>query len=672
MTEAFYLAGPIAWPRGIALLATAGAAGNSALVVFALYMVGVFVLAWFSNRLLQKKAFLSEYFLGSRSLGVWAFALTFAATSASGGSFTGFPSLIYTHGWVLAMWIASYMVVPICTMGLLGKRLNQVARKTGAITVPDVLRDRFESAVLGIFAMLLIVLFMTFNLVAQFKAGSEILRTLLLDVPLFQQTTALVAHWTADVPALAHVHPGYLVCLLTFALAVVFYTTYGGFHAVVWTDVLQGVVMVAGVLILLPLVLWQVGGLENANQRLARMTPPVRAIGTLEVPSPPDENLVVPAGSWVRASGSVPGGSRWLRVGRFATIRAGQRRTDGVWLLAPTTPEEIEDAQRRANAPENDHARSITATITRITRPIHPDDRPGVYLAGPGPEVSTESGAGFLPMSLAISFFFMWAISGSGQPSNMVRLMAFRNSLTLSRAIFTVSIYYTLIYFPLVVIFCCARVLLPGLDQESDRIMPAMAVSVTSNAGMPWLAGLLVAAPFAAIMSTVDSFLLVISSAVVRDLYQRNINPQASEKTIKRLSYACTLVIGLCATLVALYPPTFLQDIIVYTGGGLAAAFLVPVAMGLYWPRVTLAGAMAAMLGGFVAHLSLYAVPLVQQLWAVWNGAASFSLRPLRPWGFDPVFWGLVASLAIGIVATLCSAPPPEKLVRRYFYRDAA
>ena len=84
MTEAFYLAGPIAWPRGIAPLATAGAAGNSALVVFALYMVGVFVLAWFSNRLLQKKAFLSEYFLGSRSLGVWAFALTFAATSASG------------------------------------------------------------------------------------------------------------------------------------------------------------------------------------------------------------------------------------------------------------------------------------------------------------------------------------------------------------------------------------------------------------------------------------------------------------------------------------------------------------------------------------------------------------------------------------------------------------
>ncbi|MBW3596626.1 MAG: hypothetical protein KY475_05055, partial [Planctomycetes bacterium] len=52
------------------------AAGNSAIYTFALYILGVLFLAWASNRLLQKKAFLSEYFLGSRSLGVWAFALT--------------------------------------------------------------------------------------------------------------------------------------------------------------------------------------------------------------------------------------------------------------------------------------------------------------------------------------------------------------------------------------------------------------------------------------------------------------------------------------------------------------------------------------------------------------------------------------------------------------------
>ena len=54
------------------------------------------------------------------------------------------------------------------------------------------------------------------------------------------------------------------------------------------------------------------------------------------------------------------------------------------------------------------------------------------------------------------------------------------------------------------------------MDQTPDRIMPAMAFLLTENAGIPWLAGLIIAAPFAAAMSTVDSFMLMISSSFVR------------------------------------------------------------------------------------------------------------------------------------------------------------
>ena len=155
------------------------AAGSSALITFCVYTLAVFGLAALSSRLLKSRDFLNEYFLGSRSLGVWALALTFAATSASGGSFTGFPSKIYSHGWVLALWIGSYMIFPICTMGLLGKRINQVSRKTGAITVPDIFRDRFQSPSFSVLATSLIVFFTCVNLVGQFKAGSMILQTLL-------------------------------------------------------------------------------------------------------------------------------------------------------------------------------------------------------------------------------------------------------------------------------------------------------------------------------------------------------------------------------------------------------------------------------------------------------------------------------------------------------------
>ena len=146
------------------------------LVAFGLYLVGVAALGVFAHRYLRRGSFVSEYFLGNRGLGPWVLALTLAATAISGGSFMGFPSLIYTNGWVMALWIASYMVVPLTAMALLGKRINQVARVSGAVTVPDVLRDRFGSPALGVTGSLLILLFLLFNLVAQFKAGGLVMQ----------------------------------------------------------------------------------------------------------------------------------------------------------------------------------------------------------------------------------------------------------------------------------------------------------------------------------------------------------------------------------------------------------------------------------------------------------------------------------------------------------------
>jgi SSS family solute:Na+ symporter/sodium/pantothenate symporter len=228
--------------------------------------------------------------------------------------------------------------------------------------------------------------------------------------------------------------------------------------------------------------------------------------------------------------------------------------------------------------------------------------------------------------------------------------------------VFTVVIYYSLIYFPLVIIFCCARMLLPGMEIESDRIMPAMAEHVTAAAGWPWLAGLLVAAPFAAVMSTVDSFLLMISSAAVRDVYHRHVNPNASEATLRRLTYIVTALVGAAAVLIALHPVRYLQDIIVYTGSGLAACFLAPVGLGLYWPRLNTAGATAGMLGGFLSHLSLYVAGFFR--------AGGF--QPVRILGLDPLIPGILVSLVAAVGVALVTAPPPEPLVRKFFHRDAA
>ena len=649
-----------------ALLAAADS-GNSVLWTFLLYMVGVFVIAGLSNRLLKNRDFLSEYFLGSRGLGVWAFALTLAATSSSGGSFMGFPSKIYTHGWSLGLWIGSYMVVPVCVMGILGKRINEVARTAEAITIPDVLRDRFRSVAFGLVSVSLIVFFMTFNLIAQFKGGSTILKTLLGPIDAFTSSAASLPDWIGNMCSQGN---EYLVCLVVFGVAVIVYTTYGGFHAVVWTDVMQGVVMVVGVLIMLPLAIMQAGevaktdkgaGLEQVTRAMARMVPPRKGTATITAVNT-DQDVIVPSGSWIFLGTGE--NQRLLKIKSRYDLTASEPSATEAEVWEIVTPADIVQVRRRL---ESGSERSNVTGVVTISDEDLKDyaygakpEQAGSYVTGPGPE--REKDHGFLPLSLAISFFFMWAISGTGQPSNMVRLMAFKDTITLRRSIFTVAIYYSAIYFPLVIIFCCARVLMPGMESEPDRIMPQMAVELTQNIGMGWLAGLLIAAPFAAVMSTVDSFLLMISSALVRDIYQRNVNPEATEKKIKYLSYTITMIAGLGAMCGAMNPPEFLQDIIVYTGSGLAACFLAAVVYALYWPRANAPGCIAAMLSGFGIHLTMYLIGFLD----------GTGFTPYKFMNMDPIIISLFTSFLVGYVVTLKTAPPPEDLVRKYFHRDAA
>ncbi|MCA9047566.1 MAG: hypothetical protein KDA89_02490 [Planctomycetaceae bacterium] len=637
--------------------------GSSALITFLVYTLAVFGIAALSNRLLQERNFLKEYFLGSRSLGVWALALTFAATSASGGSFTGFPSFIYTHGWVLALWIGSYMIFPICTMGLLGKRINQVARKTGAITVPDILRDRYQSPTFSLIATSLIVFFTCVNLVAQFKSGSKILQSLLGENSVYVSARNWLANVTADIPAFAGLDPGYLLCLVTFGVAVIIYTTWGGFHAVVWTDVMQGCVMVLGVIIMLPLAIHQVGGLQHATEELARMIPPhdatIRiavneALPNADATDAANDGVTVPKAAWLKTDAVPP------QIFRTKEISVCPAKGDAVEVSAI----EIVDPGDRQRIQSGDVDVQFVdgiaiREIVKSTPPKFPkQERAGAYVTAPGPSMDKE--AGWLPMSLAFSMFFYWAISGAGQPSSMVRLMAFRQTRTLRISIITVAIYFSCIYFPLVVIFCCSRLLLPGLEVDSDAVMPQMAVTLTRNLGADWMAGLLVAAPFAAVMSTVDSFLLMISSAIVRDVYQRNINPQASQKTLQKLSYMVTFLVGAGIVVAAANPPKFLQYIIVYVGSGLAACFLAPVSLTLYWKRTTKAGAIGSMLAGFCSHFSLYAEGALR--------GAGFN-DPWRPFSLDPVVIGIAASFLTGFAISLLTPPPSEEDVRRYFYR---
>ncbi len=590
-------------------------------------------------------------------------AFTFAATSASGGTFTGFPSLIYTHGWILALWIASYMVMSITTMGVMGKRINQVARRTGAITIPDVLRDRFQSTGVGLFGTCTIIFFTVCNLVGQFRAGSIILQT----------TFNFPSTWGT----FFGISNAYLVALVLFAAIVIFYTAYGGFRAVVWTDVMQGIVMGMGILLLLPMVLYKSGGLNQAMENIrnerplivtslpgtnndltfflneAKKDPPVGIEFRI-----PDEQLSKP----LVVLKEVDKQQLWIQINPVVD-------KDGHVL---TTANQVKQAVLAPNSParpylyidkehigiENANGNNGTGVWRRDAdgpkkiqyRFIYGDE----FMFGPG---RRASGAPFHTFGMVISFFFMWAISGMGQPGTMVRLMAFKESRTLKRAIITVTIYYAVIYLPLVFIFVAGRTLLPGYipQEDSDKAMALIATRVIAEGVLTSiLAAILVAAPFAAVMSTVDSFLLLVSSSLVRDVYQRTINPDVSQKVVKLASYITTVVVGLIVTFLAIRKIDFLQNIIVFTGAGFASTFLWPMLLGLYWKGMTRQGAKAAMVGGFCIIVSLFLPTLLGGNW-------------INLCGFHPVFWGLTGSFVLGVVVSKLTGPPPEELVDLYF-----
>jgi sodium/pantothenate symporter len=229
--------------------------------------------------------------------------------------------------------------------------------------------------------------------------------------------------------------------------------------------------------------------------------------------------------------------------------------------------------------------------------------------------------------------------------------MAYKDTQTLRRAIGLLAVYNTLIYLPLLFTFICARALLPNLAQP-DEVMPRLALNVAS----PWLGGLILTAPFGAVMATVSAFLVQISSALTQDVYHRHINPQASERQLRLLSQFSIVVVALCAAVGAIYSPKFLQAIIVFAGGSAACAFLVPALMAAFWARATAQGALAAMLGGVLTMLLLYLPGWLGKTRAEIGEPSGFA--PYYLFGMAPFVWGLCVSAILGMSVSFWGGKP--------------
>ena len=428
------------------------------LLVFLLVLAG---LAIWSRR---ETGSLSGFFLGGKKLPWWVVAFSTNATGESGWLLLGLTGMGYAVG-AQAYWVMIGEVIGIAlSWMLISRRLKRLSDQTDSITLPDVIAARFGEPArllrgIAVFIILTMVCaYVTAQMVASGKALSSFLG--------MDYTTAVVAG----------------------AAIIITYTFVGGYKAVAYTDVLQGGLMLAGLIVVPAVAISEAGGWQEVARSLDAQDPSLLSM-------------------WSITGGGLPG---WIALASF----------------------------------------------------------------------------------LAIGLPFL------GVPQLMVRFMSAKDDVELKKASVISVLVILLFDAGAVTAGMAGRALHPTLD-DPESIFPLL----SSELLPPVLAGVLMVVVLSAIMSTVDSLLLLASSAVVRDTVQKVFGSLKSDRTLAIYGKVATVLIGLIGVGFALKEVPLIFWFVLFAWSGLGAAFGPPILCMLYDRRTTGAGVAAGMLGGFLTSV---------------------------------------------------------------------
>ena len=473
-------------------------------VVFGLYLVVLVGLALWSR---GETHTVSGYFIAGKKLPPWVVAFSTNATGESGWLLLGLTGMGYAVG-AQAFWVVAGEVVGIALAWLLlSRRIKRLSDTTDSITVPDLLAARFDDRanVLRKISVLIILVMVGAYVAAQMVATGKA----------FAGFTEL----------------NYSTGVLVGATVIILYTLVGGYKAVAWTDLVQGILMLLGLIIV-----------------------PVLAIDA--------------AGGW--------------------------------------------------------HAVSINLQL----------QDPGL-LSLWGPEGKSSAALVGIVSFLAIGLPFM------GVPQLMVRFMSARSEKSLVPAM-SISVVVILLFdLGAVLTGMAGRALFPGLE-DAETILPVISTSLLH----PVMGGIMMVVVLAAIMSTVDSLLILASSAVVRDYWQKIRVSSLSDRDLAHRGKAVTLVIGIIGVVFALHQTPLIFWFVLFAWSGLGAAFGPVLLCGMWYPRTNLSGAIAGMLGGFITTV----------VWVLWLKAWFFGLLEIIP-GF---IVGLLLTVVVSNVTSDLNQKPSK------------
>ncbi len=441
------------------------------------------------------------YFVAGKKLPSWVIAFSSNTTGESAWLLLGLTGMGYAVG-AHAFWIILGEVLGIAlAWTFVARPFKAYTDRYGSITVPDYLESRFRDTghVLRWISVVII-----FSMVAAYTA----------------------AQLTASGKAFgSFLGTSYEAGVLIGAAVILYYTTVGGFKAVAYSDLLQGVLMF-GCLVTLPIV------------------------------------AIPAAGGWTEVMGA------------------------------------------------------LHAEDPALLRPM------GSYgLTLPG----IVSAMGFVGIGLAFL----------GSPQLLTRFISARDQKQIVEGGFIAVL--CVIGFDMGAVFSgmAGRILFPGL-LDPEMVLPEMSASLFPAI----FTGIVLVVVLAAIMSTVDSLLILASSAVTRDIVQQVLEPDWTERRLSLLGKLTTVAIGGAAIPLALAEVRLVFRFVLFAWSGLACAFTPVILCSLFWKGTTRAGAIAGMIGGFVTCVA----------WVIWFKEGFYDLYEMLP--------GFAAGFLITIVVSLVTRPP--------------
>ncbi|WP_120339677.1 sodium/proline symporter PutP [Cryobacterium soli] len=478
------------------------------LAAIVLYFAGMLAIGYFAFR--QTKD-LDDYMLAGRGLKPGTAALSAGASDMSGWLLLGLPGAIYVSGLVEA-WIAIGLTIGAwLNWKFVAPRLRSYTHvSNNSITLPSFFENRLKdsSRLLRVVSGLIILVFFTFYVSSGMVAGGVF----------FENSFGST----------------FLVGMLIVAGVTLLYTLFGGFLGATLTDVAQGLLMLAALIVVPVVALTKTGGLG--------------------------------------------------------------------------------------------------ATIDSI-REVNPD------------LLSLTAGGSVLGVISAAA----WGLGYVGQPHILVRFMALRSPQD-AKAGRRIGIGWMIL--TALGAVATALIGIAYFQQNPDVTLnnPETVFLLLSQILFhPFVAGLVLAAVLAAIMSTISSQLIVCSSALVEDLYKIVGKKDASPKQMVMLGRLGVLLVALVAGLIALNRDATILELVGFAWAGFGAAFGPVVLLSLYWKKLSTWGALAGMVTGAV----------VVFIWG--NSPLSATMYEIVP--------GFAASLLVAVVVSLFTYKPSTEIETEF---DAA